>query len=140
MINRTEVEVGLQLSVGTLYLSNQIVIIPCGLLIYVPYICAKEVYTTVLVYVLWYGYAPPDVLHILRLILVTLIFYHIIFGDGRILSDDSANTLYDFFISLFPLGLSRESLALVSSISKRSLNFLFMDDSFMTFPGEFISR
>ena len=140
MINRTEVEVGLQLSVGTLYLSNQIVIIPCGLLIYVPYICAKEVYTTVLVYVLWYGYAPPDVLHVLRLILVTLIFYHIIFGDGRILSDDSANTLYDFFISLFPLGLSRESLAFVSSISKRSLNFLFMDDSFMAFPGEFISR
>ena len=140
MINRTEVEVGLQLSVGTLYLSNQIVIIPCGLLIYVPYICAKEVYTTVLVYVLWYGYAPPDVLHVLRLILVTLIFYHIIFGDGRILSDDSANTLYDFFISLFPLGLSRESLSLVSSIARRSLTFLFMADSFMTFPGEFISR
>ena len=86
MINRTEVEVGLQLSVGTFYFSNQIVIIPCSLLIYVPYIGAKEIYTTVLVYVLWYGYAPSDVLHVLRLILVTLIFYHVIFGDGRVLS------------------------------------------------------
>ena len=140
MINRTEVEVGLQLSVGTFYLSNQIVIIPCSLLIYVSYIGAKEIYTTVLVYVLWYGYAPSDVLHVLRLILVTLIFYHVIFGDGRVLSDGSANTLYDFLVSLFSSRFVQGVFGFVSSISKRSLNFLFMDDSFLAFPGEFISR
>ena len=68
MINRTKVEVGLQLSIGTLYLSNQIVIISCGLLIYVLYIGTKEVYAVVLVYVFKYGYALPNVLHVLRIV------------------------------------------------------------------------
>ena len=40
---RTQVQVGLQLAVGTLYLTGQIVIVPCGLLVKRGYIRPEKI-------------------------------------------------------------------------------------------------
>ena len=63
---RTQVQVGLQLAVGTLYLTGKVVLVPCGLLVKRGYIRPKEIDAALLVHVFWHGYTPLYVSHVLR--------------------------------------------------------------------------
>ena len=62
MIDRTKVEIRLQLAVGTFSFSNQVVIVPSGLLVYFVHVGAQEVHVIVLVHTFRQGDAPPDAL------------------------------------------------------------------------------
>ena len=55
-----QIQVGLQLAVGTLYLTSKIIIVPCGLLVKRGYIRPKEIDAALLVHVFWHGYTPLD--------------------------------------------------------------------------------
>ena len=51
----TQVQVGFQLAVGTLYLTSKIIIVPCGLLVKREDIRLGEINAAMLVHVLWHG-------------------------------------------------------------------------------------
>ena len=68
VVYRAQIEVGLQLAVGTLYLTSQIIIVPCGLLVKRGYIRPEEIDAALLVHVLRYGYMPLYVSHVLRIL------------------------------------------------------------------------
>ena len=60
--------ISVQLSVGTLYLTSKIIIVPCGLLVKRRNVCPEEIDAALLVHVFWHGYMPLYVSHVLRIL------------------------------------------------------------------------
>ena len=54
--------------IGTLYLTSKIIIVPCGILVKRGHIRPKEIDAALLVHVLWHGYTPLYVSHVLRIL------------------------------------------------------------------------
>ena len=64
----TQVQVGLQLTVGTLYLTSKIIIVPCGILVKRGHIRPEKIDAALLVHVLWNCNVPLYVCHVLRIV------------------------------------------------------------------------
>ena len=75
---RTQVQVGLQLAVGTLYLTGKVVIVPCGLLVKGGNIGPEEIDAAMPVHVLRHGNAP---LYVRAL----FFFFYLIFVNALLL-------------------------------------------------------
>ena len=85
-----QAEVGLQLAVRALYLTDQVVIVPCGLFVQLLAVGAQEVDAAQAVDVLRHGNAPLYVAHVFRVLLVAYIVYDVVFRYGRVLADGPA--------------------------------------------------
>ena len=80
VVYRAQVQVGLQLPVGAFYLTNQIIIVPCRLLVQLVSVGTQEVDSAQTIHVLRHGDAPLDVAHVFRVLLVTYVVYDVVFG------------------------------------------------------------
>lgn len=65
-----QIKVGLQLAVGTLYLTGKVVIVPCGLLVKGGNVGPEEIDAAMPVHVLRHGNTPLYVSHVLRVLRV----------------------------------------------------------------------
>ena len=101
VVYRAQIQVGLQLAVGTFYLTGKVVIVPCGLLVKGRNVGPEEIDAAMPVHVLRHGNAPLYVGHVPQILRVVCdVVDDIVFGDGRILLPCPANTLYDFLVVL----------------------------------------
>lgn len=86
--------------IGALYLAYQIVVVPCRRLVEFLPIGAQEVLAAHDICLLKHDGLPPDVCHVLRVLLVACIFYSIVLGYGRVFLDGPAHALDDLLIVL----------------------------------------
>ena len=98
---RAQIQVGLQLAVGTFYLTGKVVIVPCGLLVKGGNVGPEEIDAALPVHVLRYGNAPLYVSHVPRILrVVSYVVNDVVLRDGRILLPCPAHSLDDSLVVL----------------------------------------
>ena len=94
-----QIQVGLQLAVGTLDFAGQVVIVPGGLLVKRGDVRAEEIEAAVPIHVIRHGNALAYVCHVPRVCFVGNVVDDIVLY-GWVFLPCSAHSLYDFFVCL----------------------------------------
>ena len=100
MVDGPQVKIRLQLAVGALNLTDQVVVVPCAFLVEPVAVGAQEVPAAHVVHLLRGIRRPPDVGHVLRVLLAAYVLYVIVPGYRRVLLHRPPHALHHLVVAL----------------------------------------